>query len=736
MEIVQNLFRTLMFFLDNIVYGLIPTIYKLFVYLANLNLYGNDSGNPIQSIVGHIYVLLGIFMLFKVSFSLLQYIVDPSSFRDSSKGMGKLVTNVLVAMVLLVSVPFIFEKAMDLQATIVESNAIGQLILGQDMGSSSDNTVDAIESKARDVQFMMFGAFYSLNPAVTSNEQFDGCEGTSGVFGSIDMAKNSACLDDLNIALSKYDDTKANNVTLYSFFKHGADGQDDRKFGDFDKLLWWKVDGQYVIDYLPFISTAVGVYIVFLLITFCADIALRAIKLLFLQMIAPIAIVSYIDPKESISNGKMSAWIKETASTYFSLFIRLATVFLVVMLVSVIASSVLADGGYISGMINPQEYNIWIYLFLIIGAFMFARQVPKIIESIFGIKGSGNLSLNPFKTVSNFLSTPIVAAGGAAVGGALGAAAANTIAAAAPITNNIKTRLDNKFGNNSALINFRNKVSNVKNAVKPFASAASPWLGIGTGAVSGAVRGARAGYSDKNILSGANKARLGTNQARYQRDVNQEAKYGVKQRISDNVNKFAGIKNKDAGLGKMDKDIKSIKKQMSDLDMQESGVREQMAAFYKHFDRETLNKAIKAGSYEEYLKTENINIPVSKSNVQSSTSTISESSSSSSTAHVSSDGQPAVVHVNGQPMFEQSSSQSTNRPPIVTLDGQPMFKQPTQSNQGFELPKGIVDEKTFNEYKSLYDTVESINEERETLRQQSSRLEDVSNVRNMNNRKG
>ena len=110
MDILQNLFRTLMFFLDNIVYGLIPTIYKLFVYLANLNLYGNDSGNPIQSIVGHIYVLLGIFMLFKVSFSLLQYIVDPSSFRDSSKGMGKLVTNVLVAMVFISKCPFYFRK--------------------------------------------------------------------------------------------------------------------------------------------------------------------------------------------------------------------------------------------------------------------------------------------------------------------------------------------------------------------------------------------------------------------------------------------------------------------------------------------------------------------------------------------------------------------------------------------------------------------------------------------------
>ena len=48
---------------------------------------------------------------------------------------------------------------MDLQATIVESNAIGQLILGQDMGSSSDNTVDVINTKAKDLQFLMVWGF-------------------------------------------------------------------------------------------------------------------------------------------------------------------------------------------------------------------------------------------------------------------------------------------------------------------------------------------------------------------------------------------------------------------------------------------------------------------------------------------------------------------------------------------------------------------------------------------------
>ena len=107
MEIVQNLFRTLMFFLDNIVYGLIPQIYKLFIYLSQLNLFSGED-NPLQELINRVYVLLGIFMLFKVSFSLLQYIVDPSAFRDTSKGIGKLVTNVLVALVLFVSVTSIF----------------------------------------------------------------------------------------------------------------------------------------------------------------------------------------------------------------------------------------------------------------------------------------------------------------------------------------------------------------------------------------------------------------------------------------------------------------------------------------------------------------------------------------------------------------------------------------------------------------------------------------------------
>ena len=442
MEIVQNLFRTIMFFLDNIIYGLIPQIYKLFIYLSELNLFSEDPNSPIQRLVNHIYVLLGIFMLFKVSFSLLQYIVDPNSFRDSSKGMGKLVTNVLVALVLLVSVPSIFNLAMNIQTEIVQSNAIGQLILGTGAGSNSypvntDGSIsdEGVEQMARDLQFMLYGAFYSINPTVMEEGRIlEACSGSSGVLGSTDMAKTD-CLNSLQDNLP--DDATSNDVNLYSFFKYqDSNGQiqDERDFSHFDKLLWWKDEGVYVINYLPFISAVAGIYVAFLLISFCVDIAVRAIKLCFLQMLAPIAIVSYVDPKESISNGKLNAWIKECASTYFSLFLRLATIFLVMFLISMISSTLLSDGGYISGMPEDKSYNIWIYLFLVIGAFMFAKQVPKIIESIFGIKGSGELNLNPFKNAG--LATLTGGVVGAGVGG---------IASSIASTKTASIMGDNKF---------------------------------------------------------------------------------------------------------------------------------------------------------------------------------------------------------------------------------------------------------------------------------------------------
>ena len=714
MEILQNLFRTLMFFLDNIVYGLIPQIYKIFIYLSELNLFGGES-NPLKDLINHIYVLLGIFMLFKVSFSLLQYLVDPNSFRDSSKGMGKLVTNVLVALVLLVSVPTIFSAATELQKVIIHSNAIGQLILGTNAtdysGTVSDDgkiDVNGIETMAKDLQFMLFGAFYNLNTNIST---FSACAGTSGVFGSVDMAEEG-CLDTLNTEISGYNDASSNGVTLYSFFKYAGEtpssdsGQcsngvcDERNFGHFDKLLWWKIDGEYVINYLPFISTAAGVYVVFLLISFSIDIAVRAIKLCFLQMVAPIAIVSYIDPKESIGNGKLHNWIKECASTYFSLFLRLATIFLVMLLVSSITSTVLAGGeGSIKEQIDDTGYSIWIYLFLVIGAFMFAKQLPKIIENIFGLKGTGDLSLNPFKNAGMMALAGV----GATAGAAVGSAAANTWALGRGIRNNWGHNISDFKENVSTGVNnlktgwstagdgwqgIKNRAKLVGGAIKPVTSAVSPVAGIATGAVSGAARAGKAAATGTKPGQAFTSAVHATNEARYRRDVNQEADYGVRQRVIDKVDAAAGVKNKDAGIGKMDKDIKAIQREMDNVRMSEQSAREQQVHMSgRHWT-----------SYQALLKKDD-------------------------------KGQYKFADYDKQGKFTGWN-----------YDTYEKWYLDEMNKQAQGLPNEVegtisIGRNDFNEFTDLQSSIDNMDSRFEELRQDQSRLKDVSDVRNNNGKK-
>ena len=330
----------------------------------------------------------------------------------------------------------------------------------------------------------MYGAFFSVNynviPECGSNKQGEEGEGLSDsemptpIFGSVEMAQNEACLNKLEEYFDSEKDISTNSVTLGSFFKgiseETGEVVDGRRFGDFDKLLWWKIENEYAINYLPLISTAAGIYIVFLLLTFCIDVAVRAIKLCFLQMIAPISLVSHLDPNDSAKDGKLSKWIKECVTTYISLFIRLAVIFLVIRFISIIASGVFGDEGFASNL-NANEYTIWVYLFLILGAFVFAKQVPKMLENLLGFQSSGELSLNPVKSLKeNVLANPLA---GGAIGGAVGTALTGASA-------------------------FTNSRAQGRGIARSIASA-------GLGGVAGFARGAKGGFlsQGKNMLGGA-----------------------------------------------------------------------------------------------------------------------------------------------------------------------------------------------------------------------------------------
>ena len=170
---------------------------------------------------------------------------------------------------------------------------------------------------------------------------------------------------------------------------------------------------------------------VFLLLSFCIDIAGRIIRLLFLQILSPVAVISSIDPTSS--GDRLKDWAKECFKVWLTLFIRLLIIFLIIQLVRVVTDTIFSGTAGIAteGFSNEKGVGArpWIYVFLILGIFSAAKKIPELIEKATGLKMDGDLQLNPFKALGENLNNPFVGAvTGGVAGGLSGAMAGFTTA--------------------------------------------------------------------------------------------------------------------------------------------------------------------------------------------------------------------------------------------------------------------------------------------------------------------
>ena len=139
---ITNFLREMFFMLDKVIYGFIDDVYGLLLQLTRTSIFDQDI---IHSFSIRIYALIGIFMLFKVSISLLTYLINPDEFASKEKGFGIVVRNVILALVILVIAPYVFNEAYELQSMILEENTIMNLIFGTP--PSSDDSQETIEFK-------------------------------------------------------------------------------------------------------------------------------------------------------------------------------------------------------------------------------------------------------------------------------------------------------------------------------------------------------------------------------------------------------------------------------------------------------------------------------------------------------------------------------------------------------------------------------------------------------------
>lgn len=433
MDFIVKTFRILFFMLDEVIYGLIDDFYALLLQLCRTSIFTQDV---ISDFAKRVYALVGIFMLFKVTLSIITYILNPDDFSDKEKGFTSIIKHVILSLVLVVITPYIFSEAYDLQTIILEDNTIMNVVFGTPAEAHMPNT-SYVESAGNKIQFTIMYAFSQPNIDdfyTDSNTNLASCATTykkdsNGNYEfralpkyNIEVASaceagkscfiyelNPDCFGTYNADNDTYENGPLYNAfkeyesedsiagsTVYQNYAQGVAQQNFNMFFRKDVILATvDTDGtkRYIIDYKFGISTAVGVGVLYLLLLFCIDIAVRSVKLGFLQMIAPVPIISYCDPK-SKKDGLFSKWLKMCTSTYLELFFRLFALYFGIYVISLI-------GTFKDVITNQKVDGFFVSVFMIIGILIFVKQLPNILKEGLGIKGAGNFELNPLKKLEN-----------------------------------------------------------------------------------------------------------------------------------------------------------------------------------------------------------------------------------------------------------------------------------------------------------------------------------------------
>lgn len=365
----NNLLRPFFGGIDYLVYTLLGWVIEGIFNLSSIV----ASQKVTEVIYTRIYTILAIFMVFKLTFSFIKYIVSPDAMMDKERGVGKIIARTLTMLAILIMLPTIFFKSDIFPGqnapilTMLQNGVIKTLpkiILG--ISDDSGNVTTTAKENGNVMALNMLSSLYYPSEC-----------------------KDAAVCD------------SDNNLTSLSGFSTSFNMTD--------------TNSSYVYYYMWPLTTICGIVLVFILVGIAVDVAIRVFKLMILQMIAPIPVMTYIDPKSS-KDGAFNSWIKTFTTTYLDIFIKLGTVYLLLLLVKEFFSGNLFGNVYKTLGFASGNF---VMIFLIIGLFHFAKEAPKFIKDALGIKDSGGGSFMG-KALSGMAGAAAGFAGGLATGGLAG----------------------------------------------------------------------------------------------------------------------------------------------------------------------------------------------------------------------------------------------------------------------------------------------------------------------------
>lgn len=364
---IKDALRSVAAALDSLIYQVVAFLYKLFFFVSSTEIFQNDA---VKNVSKNFQLLVAVVVMFSLSISLVNYIVNPDNMKSGKVPASKLVTKVITSLILLLTINIVFATAYRLQNAIIENNFVGKLILG-DKAQSFD-----VESMGMSFSKSILSAFITDNP------------NKSGTVPQYNIPDANYLFNDI---LTK--------ESQYHYLVDFINDKDDK--------------GEYVLNYNA-LSIPVGLFIGYILLTYVVGVGVRTVQLFYLQVIAPVPILFYVLPN---GDDKLKKWTQQCITTYLDLFIRHLIIYLTIFL----CSNLLSTDGTLIIPSGADDYKNWIILALVIAIMLFAKKAPDLIKELFPAtsKASGDFGLNLGK---QFKGTAAGAVLGAGVGGIAGAA--------------------------------------------------------------------------------------------------------------------------------------------------------------------------------------------------------------------------------------------------------------------------------------------------------------------------
>ena len=402
---VINAIRSLMFTFTIFIYDLIIKLYDMFLAICTARLLSNDILQELAKRVGYI---LGVVMLFYVILGFIQLLLNPDAINDGEKGATAIIKKTIIVIVMLGTANFAFELLYQVQNTIINSNVISKLLLpysaspvinGKELNEGEDNS-SIISNKifGNLLAEELLSSFYKV-------EEFD----ESDISSSADTSTYENCQTVVN--------NFQNQIINYGSFDLGYTCLNETVVVDFkiDDSTKSEEQETMIVNFNLLLSPLVGLAAVYLLVMYCFKVGVRMVQLMFLEIISPMAIVSYLAPKK---DTMFSKWKNIYIATYIDVFIRIAIINFAFFLVATIFSTT----GGIGLEFNGTDYskNDFFIVVMVLSVLTFAKKAPELLKELLPQSASKLGFGASMKDIVGLTALTGLAVGG--VGGAIGGA--------------------------------------------------------------------------------------------------------------------------------------------------------------------------------------------------------------------------------------------------------------------------------------------------------------------------